>query len=48
MTPWLRYLIAFVVAVHGFTCPFGLLVPAKEKEWRGQSLVLGSASRAGV
>lgn len=27
MIPWLRYLIAFVVACHGFTyIPFGLVV----------------------
>lgn len=44
MTPWLRYLIAFVVDCHGFTyIPFGIPVPGKLKEWRGSSWLLGSA-----
>lgn len=42
MSPWLRYLIAFVVACHGFTyIPFGILIPDKLKEWRGTSLLFG-------
>jgi hypothetical protein len=44
MTPWLRYLIAFVVGCHGFTyIPFGILVPGTLKEWRGSSWLLGRA-----
>lgn len=44
MTPWLRYLIAFVVGCHGFTyIPFGLFVPGTLKEWRGSSWLLDSA-----
>jgi len=44
MTPWLRYLIAFVVGCHGFTyIPFGLFVPGSLKKWRGSFWLLGSA-----
>jgi len=44
MTPWLRYLIAFVVGCQGSTyIPFGLLVPGRLKEWRGSSWLLGTA-----
>jgi len=44
MTPWLRYLIAFVVGCHGFTyIPFGILVPGTLKEWTERSWLLGSA-----
>jgi hypothetical protein len=33
MSPWLRYLIAFVVGAHGFTyVSFGLLVIGRVKE----------------
>lgn len=47
MTPWLRYLIAFVVACHGLTYViYGLLVRGRLdewlKEWRGRSWLLGS------
>ncbi len=46
MTPWLRYLIAFVVGCHGFTyIPFGLFVPGTLKQWRGSSWLLGSVLR---
>ena len=42
MTPWLRYLIAFIIGAHGFTyIPFGLLVPRQMKQWRGTSRLLG-------
>jgi hypothetical protein len=44
MTSWLRYLIAFVVACHGFTSvPFGLLVPGRLGAWRGRSSLVGGA-----
>jgi hypothetical protein len=44
MPPWLRYLIAFVVACHGFTyIPFGILMPDTLEEWRGRSRIVGSA-----
>ncbi len=44
MTPWLLYLIAFVVGCHGFIyIPFGFAVPGKMKGWSGRSLLLGNA-----
>ena len=44
MTPWLRYLIAFVVGCHGFTyIPYGGYVVPTLKEWRGSSWLLGAA-----
>ena len=44
MEPWLRYVIAFVVAAHGLTyIPFGLLVPGQLQGWRGRSWLLGDA-----
>jgi hypothetical protein len=40
----LRYLIAFIVGCYGFTyIPFGILVPARLKEWKGSSWLLGNA-----
>ena len=44
MTPWLQYLIAFVVGCHGLTyIPFGLCVPDNLTEWRRSSWLLGSS-----
>lgn len=44
MTPWLRYLIAFVVFCHGFICVrIGSALPGPIKEWNGSSWFLGSA-----
>jgi hypothetical protein len=44
MAPWLRYLIAFVVGCHGFIYfPFGMVAVGELKEWKGRSLLLGSA-----
>ena len=44
MVPWLRYLIAFVVACHSLVyILYGFMIPSKIKEWRGTSLVLGSS-----
>ena len=42
MIPWLRYLIAFVVACHGFIYVPLLFVPNMLKPWRGRSWLLGS------
>lgn len=40
----MRYLIAFIVGCHGFTCiPFGIPVPVRLKEWKGSSWFLGNA-----
>jgi len=44
MTPWLRYLIAFVVFCHGFIyVGIGSTLPGPIKEWKGISWLLGSA-----
>jgi len=44
MTPWLRYLIAFVVFCHGFIyVGIGSTLPGPIKEWNGISWLLGSA-----
>jgi hypothetical protein len=44
MTPWLRYLIAFVIGCHGFIyVRIGSALPGPIKEWRGSSWLLGSA-----
>jgi hypothetical protein len=44
MKPWLRYLIAFVVAGHGLIYVIvGSLLPISVKEWTGRSWLLGSA-----
>ena len=44
MTPWLRFLIAFVVFCHGFVyVRIGSVLPGPIKEWRGSSRLLGSA-----
>jgi hypothetical protein len=44
MTPWLRYLIAFVVGCHGFIyVRIGPVIAGTVKEWRGSSWLLGSA-----
>ncbi len=43
MVPWLRYLIAFVVACHGLTyIIYGYMIPNKIKEWKGSSWVFGT------
>ena len=42
MTPWLRYLIAFVVFCHGFIyVRIGSVLPGPFKEWKGSSWLLG-------
>ncbi len=44
MAPWLRYLIAFVVACHGLVyILYGYMIPSKIKEWNGTSWILGSS-----
>jgi hypothetical protein len=44
MTPWLRYLIAFVVFCHGFIyVRIGSTLPGPIREWKGISWLLGSA-----
>lgn len=49
MTPWLQYLVAFVVACHGLTyLLFGVFVPRGSEGWRvegwkGSSWLLGGA-----
>ena len=44
MTPWLRYLIAFVVFCHGFIyVRIGSVLPGPITEWKGTSWLLGSA-----
>lgn len=44
MTPWLRYLIAFVVFCHGFIyVRIGAVLPGPIKEWRGTSWLLRDA-----
>lgn len=44
MTPWLRYLIAFVVFCHGFIhVRIGSALPGPIKVWRGSSWLLRSA-----
>lgn len=44
MTPWLRYLIAFVVGCHGFIyMRWGAQAPSTLKEWTGISWLLGGA-----
>ena len=41
MVPWLRYLIAFVVACHSLVyILYGFMIPSKIKEWNGTSWVL--------
>jgi len=43
MVTWLRYLIAIVVAFHGFIyIPYGLAAISKIKEWKGSSWILGN------
>jgi hypothetical protein len=43
MTPWARYLIAFVVFCHGFIyVRIGSVLPGPIKEWKGSSWLLGS------
>ena len=37
MSPWLRYLIGFVVACHGFVYVLLLFVPEVFEGWRGRS-----------
>jgi hypothetical protein len=43
MAPWLRYLIAFVIACHGFIYIPILFVPDTFREWQGRSWLLGGA-----
>jgi hypothetical protein len=44
MTPWLRYLIAFVVFCHAFIyVRIGSALPGSIKEWNGTSWLLGNA-----
>jgi hypothetical protein len=43
MSPWLSYLIAFVVACHGSIYIPLLFVPDMLSGWRGRSWLLGSA-----
>ena len=44
MTPWLLYLIAFVIACHGITyIMFGVLAPDGIQGWKGTSWILSSA-----
>jgi hypothetical protein len=44
MTPWVRYLIAFIVFGHGFIyVRIGAVLPGTIKEWKGSSWLLGSA-----
>ena len=44
MSPWVRYLIAFVVFCHGFIyVRIGSVLPGPVKEWRGSSWLLRSA-----
>lgn len=43
MSPSVRYLIAFVVACHGFIYIPLLFVPEMLKGWRGRSWLLGGA-----
>jgi hypothetical protein len=44
MSPWVRYLIAFVVFCHGFIyVRIGWVLPGPVKEWRGRSWLLGDA-----
>lgn len=43
ITPWLRYLIAFVVGCHGFIYIRFFVIPVTPKVWRGSSWLLGSA-----
>ena len=44
MTPWIRYLIAFVVFGHGFVyVRIGSVLPGPIKDWKGTSWLLGSA-----
>jgi hypothetical protein len=44
MAPWLRYLVAFVVACHGLVyILYGYMIPSKIKEWNGTSWILGSS-----
>jgi hypothetical protein len=44
MTPWLRYLIAFIVGVHGFIyVRIGPVAAVTVKGWRGSSWLLGGA-----
>lgn len=43
MSPWLRYLIAFVVACHASIYAALLFVPDMLKVWRGSSWLLGSS-----
>ncbi len=40
MSSGFRYLVALGIAFHGFTyIPFGFLVPATLKDWKGSSLL---------
>lgn len=44
ITPWLRYLITFLIVCHGYVyIPLGtfMLDVEKQKEWRGHSWLLG-------
>jgi len=44
MSPWLRYLIAFVIFCHGFIyVRIGAVLPGPIKEWRGRSWLLASS-----
>lgn len=43
MSPWLRYLIAFVVFAHGFVyLRIGSVLPSPIPAWRGSSWLFGS------
>ncbi len=42
MNDWLRYLVAFVLACHGFIyIRFGIHIPGQVKGWLGSSWLLG-------
>lgn len=48
MSPWVRYLIAFVVFCHGFIyIRIGSVLPGPVKAWKGSSWLLGSAVTGG-
>jgi hypothetical protein len=42
MSSWLQYLVAFVIACHGFIYAFMPFVPDTRKVWGGRSWALGS------
>lgn len=43
MTPWLRYLVAFVVFCHAFIyVRIGAVLPGPIESWNGRSRLLGS------